>query len=208
MKPMGLSDASKAGFSLFAGVTQFGIFMIVAETLYPNYNVANNYISDLGPPCVGPPNCPSQTSWWVFDGSIVLMGLCILVSAFYLNRYFRWKPATALILLTGIGAIGVGVFNETAPYSLHGLMSLLTFLASGLSAIVGFWLQKPPMSYLSVILGVTSLGALLLYAPGTGADYGAMLGIGVGGLERMIVYPVIFWGLAFGGHLMALDKDS
>ncbi len=203
---MGLSDASKAGVSLFLGVTQFGIFMMIAETLYPNYNVASNYISDLGPPCVTTPTCPSQTSWWVFDGSIVFMGVCVLIAGYYINRYFRWKPATALIVLAGIGAVGVGILNENAPYNLHGLMSLLTFLGIGLSAVVGFWLQKPPLSYFSVILGAISLGSLLLFVPGSGADYAAALGIGAGGLERMIVYPVMFWGIAFGGHLMALEE--
>jgi hypothetical protein len=29
------------------------------------------------------------------------------------------------------------------------------------------------------------------------------LGLGAGGMERMIIYPIIIWGLAFGGYLMA-----
>lgn len=204
---MGLSDAAKAGALLFLGVTQFGIFMIVAEAVYPGYSVANNYISDLGPPCSSGASCGSQTSWMIFDGSIILMGLTILASGFYIYRYFKWKPAAAFIFMSGIGALGVGIFNETAPFGLHGIFSLITFLGIGLAAIVAFWLQKPPLSYFSAILGLISLVMLILYLPGTGTDFGSYLGIGVGGLERMIVYPVLLWGVAFGGHLMGIEDQ-
>ena len=182
--------------------------MIVAEAVYPGYNVANNYISDLGPPCQGGLACGSQTSWWIFDGSIILLGLLLLLSAFYINRYFHWMPATGFVVLSGVGVIGIGVFNESAPFMLHGIFSLLTFIAIGLSAVVTFWLQKPPMSYFSVVLGLASLLALILYIPNTGSDFGSYLGIGTGGLERMIVYPVLLWGVGFGGHLMAMDDST
>jgi hypothetical protein len=29
------------------------------------------------------------------------------------------------------------------------------------------------------------------------------LGLGVGGMERMIAYPILVWGTGFGGHLIA-----
>ena len=32
------------GLVLFAGVAQFFIFVLIAEAIYPNYSVANNYI--------------------------------------------------------------------------------------------------------------------------------------------------------------------
>ena len=203
---MALSDATKAGVALFVGVAQFGIFVIVAESVFPGYSVANNYISDLGPPCQGAAACGSQTSWWIFDSSIAIMGMCILVGGYFINRYFHWKPATGFIILSGIGTIGIGIFNENSPFMLHDIFSLITFVGIGLTAVVSFWLQKPPMSYFSVLLGLASLTALILYIPQTGTAFGSALGIGPGGLERMIVYPVIFWGLAFAGHLMGLEE--
>lgn len=202
---MALSDARKAGTVLFLGVVQFALFEMISEFVYPGYSVSSNYISDLGPPCQGGVVCPSQTSWLIFDTSIVIMGLAILVSAYLIYKHFRWRPFAGLIGLAGFGAIGVGVFNETAPYDLHGIFSLITFLGIGLSALMSFRLQKAPLSYFAVFLGLLTLLSLVLYVPDSGVSSGAALGIGPGGLERLIVYPVLFWSLAFAGHLMAVD---
>ena len=206
---MRLSDAAKAGVLLFFGVAQFGMFEMIAEFVYPGYSVSSNYMSDLGPPCSNGASCASQTSWIIFDSSIVVMGICILVSAYFLYRYFRWRPISGLMGLTGIAAVGVGVFNESAPYMLHHIFSLLTFLAIGLAAILSYRLQRPPMGLFGIVLGLITLVMLVLYIPDSGVAYGNTLGIGHGGLERLIVYPVLFWSIAFGGHLMAMsDSDS
>ena len=34
---------------------------------------------------------------------------------------------------------------------------------------------------------------------------GPDLGLGVGGMERMVVYPMTVWLIALGGYLMAAD---
>ncbi|MDA4119883.1 MAG: hypothetical protein OK436_04790, partial [Thaumarchaeota archaeon] len=74
------------------------------------------------------------------------------------------------------------------------------FLFAGLSAVVTSRFQKKPMSYFSVILGLMTLAALVLYV---GGNY---LGLGPGGMERMVVYPVLVATIGFGGHLMAMDE--
>jgi len=203
-----LSDAAKAGTSLFIGVVQFAVFEMIAEFVYPNYSVSGNHISDLGPPCSNGTTCPSGTSWMIFDASIAFMGLCVLVSAYFFFRYFRWKPFVSLVGLAGVGALGVGIFNESAPYMLHDIFSLLTFIGIGLTALVSFRLQKPPLGYFSIILGLVTLTSLVLYVPDGGVSMGASIGIGPGGLERMIVYPVLFWSLAFSGQMMAMGEPK
>jgi hypothetical membrane protein len=60
-----------------------------------------------------------------------------------------------------------------------------------------FKLVKMPFSVIAVILGLMSLGALVLFI--TGMD----LGLGLGGMERMIAYPLLMWGAGFGGYLIA-----
>ena len=57
------------------------------------------------------------------------------------------------------------------------------------------------MSYLSIILGLSTLAALSLFIGGI------HLGLGVGGMERMIVYPTLLWAVGFGGHLMATEDS-
>ncbi|MDA4126504.1 MAG: DUF998 domain-containing protein [Thaumarchaeota archaeon] len=195
---MAISNASKAGVAIFVGAVQFSIGLILAEIYYPNYNVSTNYVSDLGANCTPTPCLINQPTSTIFNSSIVLLGLTILVGAFFLHRAFHWKPATAMIALAGIGAMGVGLFPETTGVW-HGIFSLIIFLFAGLSAVVTARFQKAPMFYFSILLGLVTLGALLLYV---GSVY---LGLGPGGMERMIVYPVLLWSVAFGGYLMATE---
>ena len=195
---MPLSDASKAGALLFVGVAQFGILIIMAEAVSPTYSVADNYISDLGKIF---PN-----SAVIFNPSIFFLGITILASAFFLNKAFRWKPGTVLYVIAGVGPVGVGLFPEGSPFGLHSIFSLVTFVFIGLTAIAMAKFERRPLSFFSIALGVLTLSALALYVPGGGVTYGSTLGIGPGGLERLIVYPVLMWGTAFSGYLMGL-KD-
>jgi hypothetical protein len=37
---------------------------------------------------------------------------------------------------------------------------------------------------------------------------GVYFGLGHGGMEKMIVYPVLLWYVGFGGHLMATKEAA
>jgi hypothetical membrane protein len=97
--------------------------------------------------------------------------------------------------MTGVGVTGVGAFPETAGV-VHHIVSLIAFLFAGLSAIASYKLQKAPSSYFSVLLGVMTLVALTLYVSNI------FLGLGQGGMERMIVYPALIWTVGFGAFLI------
>ncbi len=196
---MALSNASKAGVALFAGAVQYSIGLILAEIYYPGYNVSTNAVSDLGANCTPSPCQIYQPTSTIFNSSVILLGLFVLVGAFFLQRAFHWKPATVMVGIAGIGAMGVGLFPETTGVW-HGLFSLIVFLFAGLSAVVTARFQKRPMSYFSIILGLLTLAALVLYV---GGNY---FGLGPGGMERIVVYPVLVATIAFGGHLMAMDE--
>jgi hypothetical membrane protein len=196
---MALSNASKAGVAIFVGAVQFSIFLILAEIYYPGYNVSANYVSDLGATCPTASTCViNEPTSMIFNASIALLGLLILIGAYFLQRAFRWTPATVMVALAGIGALGVGLFPETTGIW-HSIFSLIVFLFAGLSAIVTAGFQKKPMFYFSIILGVLTLFALVLYI---GDVY---LGLGPGGMERMVVYPALVWSIGFGGHMMATE---
>jgi hypothetical membrane protein len=195
------SNAAKAGISIFVGAVQFSLAMILAEIYFPNYNVSTNYISDLGAFCQGSSTTGCvihQPTSTIFNTSIVLLGLSILVGAYFLQRAFHYKAATVMIALSGVGALGVGLFPETTGIW-HSIFSLIVFLFAGLAALVTARFQRKPMFYFSIILGLLTLVALVLYI---GGDY---LGLGPGGMERMVVYPVLVWAIGFGGHMMATD---
>jgi hypothetical membrane protein len=196
-----------AGILFFVASTQFLLGLVVAEALYPGYSVSGNYISDLG---VG----PSST---IFNSSIFLLGLLSIVGAYLLPRTAGFRTLTLLIALMAIGAMGAGIFTKDFP-AIHGLLSSMAFLFGGLSAIVSFKVLKMPLSLASVILGLTVLGALAFFASGLLAsgsfteveaqDSVFFLGLGPGGMERMIVYPALAWLAGFSGHLIALSEKQ
>jgi hypothetical membrane protein len=188
---MKYSDAKVAGALLFVGTVQFIIGLMIAEALYPGYSVSANYISDLG---VG-------DSSLIFNSSAFLLGLMILTAVYFIHRIFTSRLFITFVVLAGVGVMGVGLFPETAGV-IHTIVSLITFLFSGLSAIVSYRLQKPPMSYFAVLLGAVTLLALALFGSGS------YLGLGRGGMERMITYPVLLWNAGFGGYLMSHGPEE
>ena len=191
---------------MFAGAAQFLVGMLIAEALYPAYSISGNYISDLGAYCNGV--FPSagvcviyQPTSNIFNSSVFLLGALLVIAAYVLWRPHRMKVFPILLLLTGIGAMGVAVFPETNPVA-HEITSDVAFLFAGLSAIWGYRLAKGPMSYFSVILGVVNLVAILLFTANV------LFGLGVGGMERMIVYPVVIWATGMGGYFMNLEAGT
>ncbi|MBI2648193.1 MAG: hypothetical protein HYY68_06785 [Thaumarchaeota archaeon] len=55
------------------------------------------------------------------------------------------------------------------------------------------------LSDLGVGQGVITLVAIVLFTAGQ------YLGMGVGGMERMIVYPELIWLVSFGAYLMSSE---
>lgn len=192
---MSLSNAVKAGALLFAGSVQFGIALIIAEVLYPNYDMSRTPISDLGATCN--PSCTVfQPSSNIFNGSLVIFGLLTLLGAYFAMKAFHWRPLVAVLLVSGIGVAGAGLFTETT-LPIHLVFSFLAFLFSALAAILSSRVLNSPLRYFSVILGVFALFAIALSVSGV------YFGLGHGGMEKMIVYPALLWYVGFGGHLMA-----
>jgi len=191
---MGYDYGKVAGALVFVGGSQFVLGMLIAEALYPGYSISQNYVSDLG---AGP-------SALIFNSSVFLLGLMVLASAYFIQRSFSNRLVTGLLILAGLGAMGVGIFPENYP-AMHEIVSDIAFIFGGIAPIAAYRLVRKPFSYLSVMLGVLSLSALVLlsaeYTFGLGEQY--LLGLGPGGMERMIVCPILLWEVTFGGHLMA-----
>jgi hypothetical membrane protein len=196
---MKIADGRVAGTFFFAAASQFVLGLVIAEALYPSYSISLNYISDLG---VGP-------SAIYFNSSVFLMGLLMLIGACFLQRACDYKVLTVLLVLTAIGAMGVGVFTENFG-AMHMIVSLIAFLFGALSAVFSavcsrvhaFKLLNTPFLAIAVILGLMSLAALALFAAKV------YLGLSPGGMERMILYLILIWGSGFGGYLIASSEKG
>ena len=181
------SKSQIAGVLFFIAAAQFIFGIIFAEALYPGYSISNNYISDLG---IGP-------SANIFNVSVFLLGFFMIIGTYFLQRSFNIKILTLLFSLTAIGAMGVGIFNENLS-PMHEIFSSIAFLFGGLSAIFSYKLIKKPFSIISIILGVLCLWSMILFIT---KEY---IGLGQGGMERLIVYPVLLWAIGFGGYLLSI----
>jgi hypothetical membrane protein len=195
-----------AGVLFFVAVTQFILGLTLAEALYQGYSVSDNYVSDLG---VGP-------SAAVFNSSVFVLGLLIFFGAYYLGNDSRFKTIRVLLFLMAVGAMGVGIVTKDFTLG-HGAVSSMAFFFGGLSAVTSSRLLKKPLSLAGIILGAMTLGALALFSLGmvesgsisstVAYDSVFYLGLGPGGMERMIVYPSLMWLALFGGQLTMRPEE-
>ena len=198
---MAYSREKVAGTLFFIAATQFVLAFSISESLYPGYSMSANYISDLG---IGP-------SSLIFNSSAFLLGLLLLIGTYFLRPISDFKTINMLLLLTALGAMGIGVFTKDYRIA-HGAVTTMTFFFAGLSAISSFKVLKTPSSLMSIILGTMTLGALVLFSSGmitSGSltsdiayDSDFYMGLGPGGIEHLIVYPALIWLAGFSWHLI------
>jgi hypothetical membrane protein len=205
---------------LVVGAIEFILAMVVTQVGYgasfdwgSSYSLKFNYISDLG---------ASQCGWFatgslgsgshyacspwhlVFDVAIVVMGILIVLAVLLLRTAFPARRSRTiglgLLAVAAIGSIGVGLFPEDVNLTAHTLSALLAFLGSGLALIVlGFAMFRDTrwdgFRAYTVLSGLVSLVALILFVSKV------YVGLGVGGMERLIVAPALLWLIVAGIHL-------
>jgi hypothetical membrane protein len=180
-----------AGSTILMGI-------ITAEALYPGaFSTGGNEISDLGG-TRPPDSVVLQPSAAIFDLSMVAIGLLIMSASWFVQGALGRRSVTIPIAVLGFGALGVGLFpgNTGTP---HALFAMTTFVAGGVAAVSAGRVATGPFRMLSVLLGATALVTLGLYV--LLGDASPMARLGIGGVERWIVYPIVLWVVAFGGYL-------
>ena len=207
---MKYNDEKVAGALLSIGAIQWFLCIVMAEGLHLGFMIRNtdewvpysskiHYISELG---VG-------STAVLFNSSLFLLGLMLVVASYYLQRAFKSRPSSVLLTITGIGAIGVAIFPTTIQPT-HGIFQAFAFIAMILSAIMSYRLQKSPLSYASIILGGISSIALIVFYPYLGLAVGdtvTYLGLGKGAMERLVIYPILIWLICFGSYSIGHSKD-
>ena len=181
-----------AGILVFIAIAQFVIFLNIAAFLDPGYIIHTNTISHLGVPAYNP-------AWFVFSGSIFILGLLLITAGVLLMEYSRLLMI--FLILSGLGSLGVGLVNETFGTP-HLIFALFAFLFSSLASYAILYKNRDILSLMWGILGTIGLGALLLYMAKI------LLGLGGGGMERMIVIPNLIWALGFSTYLIGKSENS
>jgi len=200
------SNRRLAALLIMVGTTQFLFFVQISEFLYPGYSVSQNDISDLGATCHNSVCNIVQPSAAIFDSSVFVLGLFLLLGSYCFSRDRISHLFCFFLALAGIGAMGVGVFPETTgitpSYSLHTLVSLIAFLFSGLAAVYSFRFLPSVLRHFSALMGVITLVALVFDGSGV------YLGLGPGGMERMIAYPALFWTLVLASYFLSQNQPN
>ena len=191
-----------AGVLLFAvGVIAF-LGIITAEALYPGYSTSANEISDLG--ATRPPeSLVVQPSATIFNITMMVCGVFIILAAFFLYRSFKSRAVGISTGLFGVGVLGVGIFPGNYG-NVHAGLALLTFVAGAVAAILAYKVETAPFRYFSVVLGAVSLVVLVLYF--ILGDSHPLAGLGSGGIERWVAYPILLWVTGFGGYLLGRSR--
>jgi hypothetical membrane protein len=186
---------------------QFLVVQVIVAQQWPTrFSLADDVISALGntSPCGrGSGGTLGVCSPWhdLMNVSFVVIGITMSVGALFTRSVFapglRRTTAIVLFLLGGVGVILVGLYPENESDLVHAAGAAANFLGANVALIV-YGLAIPSASgraglkVFSVILGVVGLAATVLFVEGR------YLGIGVGGMERVAIYPITLWQIVVG----------
>ena len=203
-----------AGTLLLIGGAWTILSITIAESLTPGYSVSNETISGLGSPifsgtCNDAPKCviliQPASAIFVFaeflNGILGLWTGSILRSA-TCHRRFALAISVVGVANSLVGASylpfylgGSSVTVIVAAGAVHVVGAFTTFVLTPIAAISTYRFTRAPLRYFSLVLGAFALAANFLFLTGN------FLGLGYGGMERMVAYPLSLWGIGFGAHI-------
>jgi hypothetical membrane protein len=198
---MNYNNKRIAGLLFFVGVVQFVLAVVISEAIYSGYSVGQQYMSDLGDWSL------AGNSAAIWDASAILLGVFIIAGAYFIQRGFKNRLFTSLLVISGVGTVAIGVVAENISFPMHSVFALIAMVFGLASVILSYKFEKSPLSYVSVILGAVTLLATALSLSGHTSS-GFYLGLGLGGMERFIAYSLLLWMLGFGAYLIGESSDS
>ena len=183
-----------AGLLLIISGIQFMLLVSIAETLYPGYNTAKYDLSSLADL---PLHEPSAT---IFNVTVFIAGLFVIIASYLIYKRYRGKIFPVFLGLLGIGAMGVGIFPGYTGGT-HVIFAMTSFIFGSLALLTSFTILRDSLiKYILIVLGAVALLDILLVI--ILQDANPFMAFGIGGTERLIVYPVILGIIALGGYLM------
>jgi hypothetical membrane protein len=185
----------------------------VALAWTPPFSLFQNFISDLGNTGCG--LFKSETQMYVcsprhalMNASFVVLGLSIVVGGVLTHELRRpgitRQFARAFMVVAGIGGIVVGWFPENENLLLHSLGALAYFLFANVGLVLlgrsaaGTAVRAKG---LTLTLGFIGIAATVLFFSES------YFGLGIGGTERLLVYPLPL-ALTLNGGLLLLDRGA
>ena len=183
---------------------QYFVAQLIVASVWPRpYSWLDHTISALGNT-----SCSQQAGeyicsplYWFMNTSFVLLGMTMVGGSLLIYDGFgqRRELLAGFLLMTaaGFGATIVGLFPENTIPWLHYLGAGMAFLLAGISLmLLAARLHVPrALKFYTLLSAVVSLGALVLFV---NEKY---MGLGVGGMERLVSYPQTIWLIVFGVYI-------
>jgi hypothetical membrane protein len=211
-----ISDKNKKRFLTFSdryplvgptfwiiSVQYFFVQYLVSTKFKGGYNWSKNTISDLGNSVCALYNGRQVCSPLhdVMNISFIVLGITIMIGAVLVYEEFRQNRYSSIgflfMGLAGFGSIFVGLFPENAPGMYHELGALLPFILGNISlTLLGAFLKEPfGFKLYTILSGLVGIIGVCFYFAHT------YIGLGQGGLERVVAYPQTIWLIAFGIYI-------
>ncbi|MFD6717335.1 hypothetical protein AMK25_12680 [Micromonospora sp. TSRI0369] len=175
----------------------------------PGFSWAEHNISDLGnvtcgvwdtsrPRPVCSPWHPAMNA--VFVGAGLLLALGALLAHRALRPGRAAAVAVASTVAAGSGYVLAGLYPADVDENLHVLGALLVFVFGNTAMLAAAFAGRSPLlrglRTVSAVLGLLGLAGTVLFLSRVDA------GIGVGGMERVAVFPLFAWVTAAGLRLL------
>jgi hypothetical membrane protein len=189
-----------SGSLLLVGGVQWFLGILAAESWYDGYSSRIDYVSELG---IGP-------TALIYNLSVFMLGAFMVLGAFVLYKSAAKKLLPILLTISGIGAMGVGVFPGYMQ-PMHSIATMLAIMFGAFAAMASYIYQTKPMSIISLVLGSMSLILSIVFIPYLGLPTGStvtFMGMAKGSLERWAINPILAWIIGFGGYLAGSAKTD
>ncbi|MEU1759590.1 DUF998 domain-containing protein [Micromonospora sp. NPDC005257] len=180
----------------------------------PRFSWAEHNISDLGNVTCGVWDTsrprPVCSPWHpAMNAVFVGAGLLLALGALLAHRALRPGRAAAVtvasMVAAGFGYVLAGAYPADVDENLHVLGALLVFALGNAAMLAAAFAGRSPLlrelRTVSAILGLLGLAGVVLFLARVD------VGIGVGGMERVAVFPLFAWVTAAGLRLLRFRRS-
>lgn len=199
----------KLGPVVYASSIQFfAVQVFVAMGWAPPYSLSRDTISDLGNTACGAFNARFVCSplHGLMNASFIVLGVAMTAGSLLISRQSAKSRATNLgfsaMAISGIGVIIVGMYPENSVPAFHGLGAAIAFTIGNAALIIMAAAPLLPVALrvYSCLSGMLAILALAIYSSGH------YLGLGEGGIERVVAYPQAVWLVVIGLFLLVRSR--
>jgi hypothetical membrane protein len=210
-----------AGAICWVLTLEYFVAQLIAQVKWPTYSISRYDVSALGITTCGSFDDPTTgesiyaCSPWhaAMNVGFVALGVLIILGVVLLRQIWPRRRLTTvalvLIALSGLGEIFAGLAPGNVNLVLHSTGALLHWICGSLGLILlgwAVWRTHRLLASLTLLCGVICLVGFFLYGNQT------YLGLGRGGMERVVAYPLTIWLILLGTSLLLaasrLNRDQ